>query len=209
MKSQIHEFKNLKTNQMSKTTKMITLIAIVIFAISCKKEEANNPNINHRTVNLEMKVSSYNAESDMGIDINDDGMLDFEIELDLNSVSENELEYYARIDYEQPGNEILTQEINSDEYFKPLSKNDLISGGSSTWYRYATIFELDRDPGYPEEKNGFAGNGDVLIGVRFMIGTQLHYGWIKLNAAADYKSVNVKEVAYDIRPNVEVRAGEK
>lgn len=193
-----------------KTTKMITLIAMVVLAVSCKKEkEADNPNINHRKVNLEMKVSSYNAESDMSIDINDDGMLDFEIELDLYRDSDNDLEYYAEIDYEQTGNEILTQEINSDEYIKTLNKNDLISGGSSTWYRYATIFELDRDPGNPEEKHGFAGNGDVLIGIRFMIGTQLHYGWMKLNAAADFKSIIVKEVAYDIRPNVEVRAGEK
>lgn len=31
----------------------------------------------------------------------------------------------------------------------------------------------------------------------------------EINAASDYKSIIVKEVAYDIRPNVEVRAGEK
>ena len=193
-----------------KKIKIITLIAMVVLAISCKKEkEADNPNINHRTVNLEMKVSSYNAESEMSIDINDDGMLDFEIELDLFRDSDNDLEYYAEIDYEQTGNEILTQEMNSDEYIKTLNRNDLVSGGSSIWYSYATIFELDRDPGNPEEKYGFAGNGDVLIGIRFMIGTQLHYGWMKINAAADYKSIIVKEVAYDIRPNVEVRAGEK
>ena len=193
-----------------KKIKIITLIAMVLLAVSCKKEkEADNPNINHRTVNLEMKVSSYNAESEMSIDINDDGMLDFEIELDLFRDSDNDLEYYAEIDYEQTGNEILTQEMNSDEYIKTLNRNDLVSGGSSIWYSYATIFELDRDPGNPEEKYGFAGNGDVLIGIRFMIGTQLHYGWMKINAAADYKSIIVKEVAYDIRPNVEVRAGEK
>ncbi len=194
-----------------KIAKIITLIALVLPAfISCKKEkESDNPNVNHRTVNLEMKVSSYNAESDMSIDINDDGMLDFEIELDLYRDSDNELEYYAEIDYEQTGNEIITQEIDGYEYIKTLNKNDLISGGSSTWYGYATIFELDRDPGNPEEKYGFAGNGDMLIGVRFMIGTERHYGWMKINAAADYKSIIVKEVAYEIRPNVEVRAGEK
>ena len=132
-----------------------------------------------------------------------------EIELDLFRDSDNDLEYYAEIDYEQTGNEILTQEMNSDEYIKTLNRNDLVSGGSSIWNSYATIFELDRDPGNPEEKYGFAGNGDVLIGIRFMIGTQLHYGWMKINAASDYKSIIVKEVAYDIRPNVEVRAGEK
>ena len=201
-----------------KKIKIITLIAMVVLAISCKKEkEADNPNINHRTVNLEMKVSSYNAESEMSIDINDDGMLDFEIELDLFRDSDNDLEYYAEIDYEQTGNEILTQEMNSDEYIKTLNRNDLVSGGSSIWYSYVlselcvrhNFFEIEKTPGNPEEKYGFAGNGDVLIGIRFMIGTQLHYGWMKINAAADYKSIVVKEVAYEIRPNVEVRAGEK
>lgn len=156
-----------------------------------------------------MKVSSYNAESDMSIDMNDDGMLDFEIELDLYRNSDSELEYYAAIDYEQTGNEVLTQAIDGDEYIISLNKNDLISGGSSTWYRYATIFELDRDPGYPELSYGFAGKGDLLVGVRFMIGTERHYGWMKVNASTDYKTIIVKEVAYDIRPNVEVRAGEK
>jgi hypothetical protein len=189
--------------------KFAIILTLSMSLLSCKKEEPDNPNINHRVVNLEMKVSSYNAESDMSIDINDDGMLDFEIELDLYRNSDNELEYYAEIDYEQTGNEVLTQDIDGDEYVKPLNKNDLISGGSSTWYRYATIFELDRDPGNPEINYGFAGKGDVLVGIRFMIGTQLHYGWMKINAASDYKSIIVKEVAYDIRPNVEVRAGEK
>lgn len=187
-------------------------IIILLFSMSllaCKKEEADNPNVNHRTVNLEMKVSSYNANSDMGIDINDDGMLDFEIELDLYKVSNDDYDYYAEIDYEQTGNEILTQVINSDEYIKLLSKNDLISGGSSTWYRNATIFEIERSPGNPEENFGFADKGDILVGIRFMIGTERHYGWMKINVTADYKTIIVKEVAYDIRPDVEVRAGEK
>jgi|JI61114C2RNA_FD_contig_81_596082_length_1523_multi_2_in_0_out_0_2 hypothetical protein len=190
--------------------KKISIVLVLSMSLlACKKEEPDNPNINHRTVNLEMKVSSYNAESDMSIDMNDDGMLDFEIELDLYRNSDSELEYYAAIDYEQTGNEVLTQAIDGDEYIISLNKNDLISGGSSTWYRYATIFELDRDPGYPELSYGFAGKGDLLVGVRFMIGSQLHYGWMKVNASTDYKTIIVKEVAYEIRPNVEVRAGEK
>jgi hypothetical protein len=190
--------------------KLIKLITVIILAVSCKKEtETDNPNINHRTVNLEMKVSSYNADSDMSIDINDDGMLDFEIELDLYKDAEDNYDYELWLDYEQSGNEFLTQEINSDAYAKPLKKDDLISGGSSTWYSYCDFFEIEKSPGYPEENFGFAGNGDILIGVRFMIGTERHYGWMKVNASADYKTVIVKEVAYEIRPNVEIRAGEK
>ena len=193
-----------------KTTNIFFLLTFFLFTISCKKEkETDNPNINHRTVNLEMKVSSYNADAEMSVDVNDDGMQDFEIELDLYKDAEDDYDYELWLDYEQSGNEFLTQEINSEEYVKQLNKNDLISGGSSTWYRYCNFFEIEKSPGNPEEKFGFAGNGDILIGVRFLIGTELHYGWMKINAAADYKSIIVKEVAYEIRPNVEVRAGEK
>lgn len=177
--------------------------------LACKKQESDNPNINHRVVNLEIKVSSYNAQSDMSIDMNEDGMLDFEMELDLYKISDNELDYELWLDYYISGNEFLTQEINSDAYAKPLNKNDLISGGSSTWESYCNFFELEKLPGYPDDDYGFAGKGDVLVGVRFMIGTERHYGWMKINASADYKTVIVKEVAYEIRPNVEIRAGEK
>ncbi|MBP6154080.1 MAG: hypothetical protein KA457_04620 [Chitinophagales bacterium] len=193
-----------------KTTNIFFLLTFFLFTISCKKEkETDNPNINHRTVNLEMKVSSYNADAEMSVDVNDDGMQDFEIELDLYKDAEDDYDYELWLDYEQSGNEFLTQEINSEEYVKQLNKNDLISGGSSTWYRYCNFFEIEKSPGNPEEKFGFAGNGDILIGVRFLIGTELHYGWMKINASSDYKTVTVKEVAYEIRPNVEVRAGEK
>ena len=44
MKLQIHELKNLITKKMSKNLKTIALITIVILAVSCKKDNAINPN---------------------------------------------------------------------------------------------------------------------------------------------------------------------
>ncbi len=189
--------------------KISIILMLCLSSLACKKEEPDNPNINHRVVNLEMKVSSYNAESDMIIDINEDGMQDFEIELDLYKDAEDDLDFELWLDYYQSGNEYLTQEINSDAYARPLNKNDLISGGSTTWESYCYFFELEKSPGYPDDNYGFAGKGDILVGVRFMIGSERHYGWIKISVSADYKTVIVKEVAYEIRPNVEIRAGEK
>ena len=45
MKSQIHELKNLITKKMSKNIKTIALIAIVILAVSWKKDKSVNPNL--------------------------------------------------------------------------------------------------------------------------------------------------------------------
>jgi hypothetical protein len=103
--------------------KKISIVLVLSMSLlACKKEEPDNPNINHRTVNLEMKVSSYNAESDMSIDINDDGMLDFELELELDNDAADDYFYELWLDYYQTGNEYLTQEINSDDLLNHLIK---------------------------------------------------------------------------------------
>lgn len=189
---------------------LASILAIVIFVASCKKEkESDNPNINHRTVNLEMKVSSYNGDSEMLFDINEDGMLDFGLYLELYKDSIDDYDYELYLYGEDSGYEILTSKINLNDYIKPLNINDLINSGSPTWYNDSYIFEVEKSPSYPEEKYGFSGKDDMLIGIRFLIGTELHYGWLKLDVAADYKSVTVNEVAYDSRPNIEIRAGEK
>jgi hypothetical protein len=196
-----------------KNYKSILLLAIIVMLVSCKKNsevvEPDNPNINHREINQEMKLGTYNSNSEMGIDINNDGMLDFEVDLYLFKTSDIEYEYEAYLDREQTGNEVLTQQIDSTAYILPMQSNALVSGGTTGWNAYSNIFEIEKQVSMAETRYGYAGNGDMLIGVRFMIGTQLHYGWLKMNVASDLKSIIVKEVAYEIRPNVEVKAGEK
>lgn len=58
MKSQIHELRNLITNKMSKNLKTVALIAIVILAVSCKKEK------NAETI---CRVTSIKSNSDSTI----------------------------------------------------------------------------------------------------------------------------------------------
>jgi len=190
---------------------LISILVIVIFATSCKKEtETDNPNINHRTVNLEMKVSSYNAYSSMSIDIDKDSTIDFGLYLKLNKDNNDKYNYLLTIAGEVLYNEMKSISINGDDYIKTLSKNDSINVVSFLdWSFDCNIFEIEKTIGNTEEKYGFSGKDDMLIGIRFLIGTELHYGWLKLDVAADYKSAIVKEVAYDIRPNIGIKAGEK
>ncbi|MBK8351319.1 MAG: hypothetical protein IPL21_06340 [Saprospirales bacterium] len=72
-----------------KTIKIITLIAIVILAISCKKENVNNntvdnPNITHRILNKEIIAKADLTEFSL-IDIDNNGVDDFAVELYLQN----------------------------------------------------------------------------------------------------------------------------
>ena len=71
-----------------KTIKIITLIAIVILAISCKKENVNNntvdnPNISHRILNKEIIAKADLTTEFSLIDIDNNGVDDFAVELYL------------------------------------------------------------------------------------------------------------------------------
>ncbi len=49
---------------------------------------------------------------------------------------------------------------------------------------------------------------DKYIGVKFLIGANFHYGWIKLSTGATNNEIIVKEYAYNITPNDQILAGQ-
>ncbi|MBK6273579.1 MAG: hypothetical protein IPF58_02290 [Saprospirales bacterium] len=56
-------------------------------------------------------------------------------------------------------------------------------------------------------QNEFKGKGDKYVGVKFKIGSQFHYGWMKINLSTDGKSLNIIDVAYDNRANTPITIG--
>jgi hypothetical protein len=54
-----------------------------------------------------------------------------------------------------------------------------------------------------------AGTTDKYAGVKFYIGTQLHYGWIRMDVSSDLKSMTIKEVGYESSPGALIKAGSK
>ncbi len=57
-------------------------------------------------------------------------------------------------------------------------------------------------PGY------FAGQTDKYIGVRFDIGGNNHYGWVRLDAAGTYDQITIKDYAYNAVPDLPLYAGQ-
>lgn len=53
----------------------------------------------------------------------------------------------------------------------------------------------------------WAGNGDLYLGLQLDVGGSVHYGWCRMNVAADGKSFIVKDYAYETTPDVPIYAG--
>jgi hypothetical protein len=53
----------------------------------------------------------------------------------------------------------------------------------------------------------FLGQNDKYIGLRFKIGTNDHYGWVRVDLNADATLLTIKDYAYDATPNTGLLAG--
>lgn len=52
------------------------------------------------------------------------------------------------------------------------------------------------------------GQTDKYVGVRFNIGSNTHYGWVRLSVSANADTIIIKDYAYNSQPNVGLLAGE-
>lgn len=196
-----------KTIKTMKTTKLFLFIVIVLLLSNCKKEkETDNPNIIHRVINKEV-ISKGDFSTDYTeIDIDDNSVIDYILEIKLQKFSKS-TRFLGKI----PGNESLATAASNEDPFvvNKLSKNSTINSTSTIWNQLPFLANYSYDLISTIKEDGYAGNGDVMVGVKFLIDGNTHFGWIIMNTSASYKYAIVKEVAYDIRPNIAIKAGEK
>ena len=194
-----------------KTIKIITIITLLFFAISCKKENASdntidNPNIVHRVINKELIAKADLTTEFLLIDIDNNGVDDFAIELYLQKFSKS-----VRLLGIPTGNFSLSTTASSEDPYiaQNLAAKSKINAASKDWSQLSFLSILNNDPSFTLVDVGYAGKGDVLIGVQFLINGNTHFGWLIINISSSRKYIIVKEVAYDIRSNTEILSYEK
>ncbi len=85
-------------------------------------------------------------------------------------------------------------------------------GSSATWLDTTAAggtFYFTSAYGFTQTLLGTANTGtDTYIGARFLIGANTHYGWVRINVAADASSVVIKDYAYNATANGPINAGQ-
>lgn len=218
--------KNLFKKQ---NTLLIALFAMLLF--SCKKEDANDPNIIEKTINQTIS-NNFNltgaVESDanhLEIDIDGDGQNDLTFETFFEKPNEDATndtiinaigifvdERIVNGTYQSNGDVLIfgTYFFDYLATLKKVSEGSSISSSLNNWdhggFVYAKLF---RNTSILTSAESGETNSDQLIPFRFKIGSAMHYGWIKVNLSSDFKVLNIKEVAYQKNPNTAIEAGAK
>ncbi len=191
-----------------KTTKIITLIAIVILAISCKKEKQNDVNIDEKTVNI--SINAGLSGKDTVIDIDGDGYYEYNLYSNFpggnNSNAQIGINSYATGNFDLEFSTEVQGVIN--EITKVFPVNSEINASIGTWKADAIFYFYDA--GISTAKLGFNDVGDKYIGVRYrnrMISTtDYYYGWMKVNVSNQH-SVSIKGFAFQKQKNTAINAG--
>jgi hypothetical protein len=102
--------------------------------------------------------------------------------------------------------------LYSSQYPLPFALNngDSISGTNPSWnaqpmnngLQYLGINVMTYNYG------NWLGATDKYLGVRFKIGTETHYGWVRLSVTSIADSIIIKDYAYEALPNIGLTAGQ-
>ncbi|MEX2379839.1 MAG: T9SS type A sorting domain-containing protein [Vicingaceae bacterium] len=94
-----------------------------------------------------------------------------------------------------------------------LSNNQTINNSLNTWSNtsayvggYADI--RTSSTSYTTSVGQFPGAGDKYLGVKFTVGSNVHYGWVRLDMSSMSDSLTIKDYAYESKSNTPIAAGD-
>lgn len=187
----------------------------ISFNFGCKKEDANDPNIEYAAFNTNLAYikDDYNYKS---FDVNNDGIDD--ISLEINSEidgSDEELEIRT---FAPLNNDLLKISYNKETFggslnqvAKAYSKGEVINSASSDFIDDDDV-TLDALLIGEYSEGHFHGSGDKFIGFRFKpteTTSGFYFGWLRVNISTDFKTIKIIDGASHKIADTPINAGAK
>ena len=121
--------------------------------------------------------------------------------------------YYATVEVLGNASNAIIGSLFSATYPFPAAMNngDSISFTNTGWQNQALNSGVQY-LGVVTSSGGtyanFLGANDKYLGVRFSIGPNTHYGWVRLSLSASAANITIKDYAYQTLPGVGITAGQ-
>ena len=210
---------------MNKKIAQYSALAVAVAAvlpIACKKDKTptnstDDPNITVRNLNLTVsdvdpsKRLSGPAATQSFRDIDNNGVNDFSAIVYYYKYDTNNIDLYSAIidESSDTSNKVTSYFVSGDiPMVRAKTTSQIMESTTPAYYvGYTALYaKYNGDVTY-NFQNEFKGKGDKYVGVKFKIGSQFHYGWMKINLSTDGKSLNIIDVAYDNRANTPITIG--
>lgn len=199
-------FPTFKKESLNKRLIKYSLTAGVALTIGSRL----NADIQYTDVDPDKVITSQEfayGKTTFSLDMNNDGSPEFKI------IQSYTYSYYFYIySYDSVMVEPVYRGLSvinatgENDYVAALNSNELISSQQN----FGTKYLLGGLSYYLTSPVGeWPGNGKRFMGVKFKIGENIHYGWVRLSVPWDCRSFTVFDYAYEDVPGKDLRAGQK
>ncbi len=173
----------------TKTSSLKTLISLLIlFFVSAT--------LHAQIVYTDIPDATPNAT--FSLDLNNDGNVDFMLYFGGSAGTAGVL------CSPQQNNAYAGNVVGSDYFAWALSSSTSICDSLATWYgtNYPGTMALGANIGY------WPGAIDRYLALKLIVGTNIYYGWVRLDVVPTSTSFTVKDYAYQSTPNACIQAGQ-
>lgn len=187
-----------------KNNKIAVFFAVVGLGLmtfsSCKKSEADDPNITYVSFNKTIDALQGGAMSIDSFDLNNDGVSEIVIGLRNMGSDTGTIQFSKKSQQFQFVAESLIPEV----YVKLYVKDELPSSSSSV-YQTAAYISI-KVAGY---RLGVVDNQERYLAFRFSTGTKYNYGWMKVQMNSAYTQFKIIDYAYNTLYDTPIKVGAK
>lgn len=171
---------------------------------------AADAQIVYNQVNKTLTASVANPIAVDSIDINTDGNYDIFMRVDdytypSYSISAG-IVYGGPMNYQ--GHALAGSVASSYNYPFKLSNGNGIKSQQFLPADSAGSFALYYNGSSPFYSHWNGGVTDGFLGVKLQIGSNTHYGWVRMDVSTDARQVVIKDMAYNSTPDADINAGE-
>ncbi|HEU4717861.1 MAG TPA: T9SS type A sorting domain-containing protein [Bacteroidia bacterium] len=144
------------------------------------------------------------------LDMDNNATPELQFKVGVSTTPPNYPFVYASVVLNSPSTNAIISSVQGN-YAYPMRFNsgDTIQPSSPSWVDYATHPSQYLGSVYGSALYGnFRGQGDKFMGVRFDIGGQNHYGWVRLYVSAGADTIIIRDYAYEAIADSAIIAGQ-
>lgn len=204
----------MKEIRIGKQALVIVSIAFIVLA-ACKKEKTD-PNIVYKYYNLSLTDTTSLTVQELKIDLDIDGdsVMDYTLKGIFDTLESDTIIRQIILQHGDTNNNkmLATATLLPNGIYtsvlKQLNEDDVIDSNSVGYNNTGdVVLRVFKGPdlfGY----FGFYDDKYKFIGIKFKIGTETHYGWLRLRLSFDKKTCTLLDGAYQKLADKKIAAGD-
>lgn len=194
-----------------KKSLLVSTSIIVFIVSSCKKKleivSSVQSSIKYNEAN--MVLNYFTNPTKMNLDIDKDGTIDFTMYMNFGYSNPLSYQYFCNIG-SLDSNLISIQPVAApvNDRIRIYSKGAVQDTLNSIWKPYTFLYHKAEIAGTTIDEETLVTNGDVYTAFILKKNGAHHYGWMRMACMTDYKTVHIKDWAYDTIPNKPIQIGQ-